>query len=83
MDKKNGVVVSDKVKDYICRDEALMAEITVRAPERCCLFCKHCTDVFWDFSHGPYMMLCDIHEDVTDGAKGQCDDFKEETNEDN
>lgn len=25
----------------------------------CCLFCKHCTDIFWDATNGPYMFVCD------------------------
>lgn len=22
-----------------------------------CIFCKHC-DVFWDYTNGPYMLIC-------------------------
>lgn len=29
------------------------------APDNCCLFCRHCTDVFWDYTHGPYLFLGD------------------------
>lgn len=36
------------------------------APDNCCLFCKHCTDVFWDFT-GPYMFFC---------TKGKGGDFE-------
>lgn len=25
-----------------------------------CLLCKHCTDVFYDYSNGPYMTMCDL-----------------------
>ena len=25
-----------------------------------CLVCKHCTDMWYDYSNGPYMVLCDI-----------------------
>ena len=24
-----------------------------------CVFCKHCTDLFWDYTNGPYMFTCD------------------------
>lgn len=27
-------------------------------PPTHCVFCKHCTDVFWDYSSGPYMFGC-------------------------
>ena len=23
-----------------------------------CLCCIHCTDIYWDYSNGPYMILC-------------------------
>lgn len=25
----------------------------------CCLFCTHCTDIFYDATNGPYMFTCD------------------------
>ena len=28
-----------------------------------CVFCDHCTDIFWDYSHGIYMIFCDIGEE--------------------
>lgn len=27
-----------------------------------CFFCKHCTDIYWDYTNGPYMCCCDIVE---------------------
>lgn len=39
----------------------------VTAPDTCCLFCSHCTDVFWDFTHGPYMFFCDVDADTEEG----------------
>lgn len=27
------------------------------APDQCCLFCKKCSDIFYDFQ-GPYMFIC-------------------------
>ena len=27
-----------------------------------CLICKHCTDIFWDYTHGPYMLFCEKSE---------------------
>lgn len=28
-----------------------------------CIFCKHCVDMFWDYTHGPYMLLCELNEE--------------------
>ena len=27
-----------------------------------CLICKHCTDIFWDYTRGPYMVVCEKSE---------------------
>lgn len=45
------------------------------APDNCCLFCEHCTDVFFDYTNGPYMFLCDKGHG---GDWNTCGDFKEE-----
>lgn len=50
---------------------------SVMAPPKCCLFCDHCTDVFYDFD-GPYMFLCDVDADTSKGAAGKCERFEEE-----
>lgn len=43
--------------------------------ENCCLFCRHCCDIFYD-SGGIYMIMCDISEDVeTKGIQGLCEKF--------
>ena len=23
-----------------------------------CLICKNCSDIFWDYTHGPYHVIC-------------------------
>ena len=51
---------------------------SVMAPSTSCLFCKSCTDVFWDFTNGPYMFLCDAEGDTNKGAVGECELFSEE-----
>lgn len=51
----------------------------VWAPEKCCLFCKKCHDMFYDFTNGPYMFFCDIDNNLTDkGAIGECEYFEED-----
>ncbi len=51
---------------------------SVDAPARSCLFCEHCTDVFWDYTNGPYMFLCDANADVEAALANRCGSFKEE-----
>lgn len=33
-----------------------------------CIFCKHC-DCHWDFTHGPYLFLCDLDRPECNAAK--------------
>lgn len=41
-----------------------------------CLVCDHCTDIFYDYTNGPYMVVCGIHDiPITDGS---CKDYKQE-----
>lgn len=48
---------------------------SVDAPEKCCLFCKYCSDVFYDYSHGPYMFFC---QEGHGGDFETCNNFEEE-----
>lgn len=50
----------------------------VVVPDASCLFCSHCSDVFWDFAHGPYMFFCDAGADTEEGIRGRCNSFNEE-----
>lgn len=56
---------------------------TVEAPDRCCLFCDHCTDIWWDWG-GIWGLTCDINDEVEvlKGAEGQCERFVEEADDD-
>lgn len=49
------------------------------APETCCLFCKHCTDIIYDYTNGPYMVCCDLcasdEWDYDTGMSGECEHF--------
>lgn len=47
----------------------------VKAHERSCFFCKHCTDIFYDYAHGPYMFLCVKEQNITNGLMGKCSEF--------
>jgi len=52
------------------------------AHPRGCFFCKHCTDVFFDYTSGPYMFICDKHDGEHDptakGICGKCKMFEED-----
>ena len=62
-------------KIYKCYD-LIGPGVTVRAPERCCLFCKHCSDVYWDYTHGPYMTICAEGHDEKIGGQAKCKYFR-------
>lgn len=42
-----------QVKHFQC-DSGRIYEL----PSEACVFCEHCTDIFWDYSHGIYMLIC-------------------------
>ncbi|MBQ1297096.1 MAG: hypothetical protein IIY21_23835 [Clostridiales bacterium] len=43
-----------------------------------CLFCWNCTDIFYDFTNGPYMFICREDGDTINGMCGKCKSFKGE-----
>ena len=51
-----------------------------RCPPKACMFCDHCTDVWWDYTNGPYMVSCDLKLDPNEsgGYEGKCEQFIEE-----
>lgn len=59
--------------------------LTIRAHPKACFFCDHCTDIYWDYSHGPYAFVCEKHsclddawdEILTNGLSGICPEFEE------
>jgi len=52
---------------------------TVRAHKHSCFFCSHCTDIFYDYTNGPYLFICDIGRDIETAFKGQCNKFEDDT----
>lgn len=40
----------------------------VGAHKRSCLFCRHCRDLWWDYTNGPYMFLCDFDDVEPEGT---------------
>lgn len=43
----------------------------VRPCRKGCPNCKHCTDVFWDYTYGIYDCRCELHYE----HGGCCDDY--------
>ena len=42
--------------------------------KKCCLICKHCTSMLYDYTNGPYMFNCEMDED-TDECEN-CESFE-------
>lgn len=48
-------------------------------PENSCAFCEHCTDVFYDYTNGPYAFKCELPNKMClDVLKTDCKDFVSE-----
>lgn len=48
----------DKKNDYVF--EAITGQIYGCKPPSC-LICEHCTDIYTDYTNGPYMIICALH----------------------
>lgn len=46
------------------------------AKENSCLFCRHCTDIFYDHN-GPYLLVCELELSCEAGMSGNCKRFEE------
>lgn len=69
------------MKEYHCKDP-IGPGVKVIAPDNSCLFCNHCTDIFWDYTNGIYDTYCELDKDIEKGAKGLCKNFEEERGSD-
>ena len=50
---------------------------TYEIPDNFCVFCEHCTDIFYDYTNGPYMFICDIGKEY-DAKNFECKYFEAE-----
>ena len=57
---------------------------TYYVPEKSCTVCKHLTDIFWDYTNGPYAFICDKKndDDIEKGLAGNCDGWEKEEGDD-
>ena len=74
--RNNGEVITQRL--FVLEDGK-----EIWAPEKCCLFCNKCTDVWYD-NQGPYMYACSDNTDknvdlAEKGYEGTCDRFVEDT----
>lgn len=72
-----------KLKEFQCQDGLLKGR-KYKLPSTACVFCNHCTDLFWDFSHGIYALFCDKDIDyrsIYGNVKGECKMFEPEESE--
>ena len=60
------------MKEYTCEYYKVMAH------ERSCFFCRKCTDIWWDYTNGPYMFFCTDGKDIDTGLNGECEGFEGE-----
>jgi len=52
---------------------------SVIAHKKSCFFCSHLTDIWFDYTHGPYMFHCEqeIDPEEKEIVFGECQCFKE------
>lgn len=76
---KNGKVIKQRTYAF---DDVLFDTVRFWCPEKSCVFCKNCTDVFWDYTNGPYAFICEKDkkyekELIEKGYIGECEEFEE------
>ena len=64
------------MKKYIYEYDSIFPKKVVVA-EGECLVCKHCTDMFYDYTNGPYMVMCEYTFVNEDGDDEDLSDLKE------
>lgn len=52
--------------------------LCILSKENSCIFCKHCTDIFYD-SKGIYAIFCAKHLETVEGMKGDCKGWEGDT----
>jgi len=62
---------SEFTREYECEYYRL------KAHPRSCFFCDNCTDIFFDYTNGPYMLFCSVDADIDTGMRGECGKFTE------
>lgn len=65
-------------KDYIfeCENGTVYG---IPYDTKCCLICKHCTDIWYDYTNGPYMFSCELNEDTRECINCNSFELQEDT----
>lgn len=56
----------------------------LKCPRSSCFTCKHCEDFIWDYTHGPYLILCNLNQslhskiDIDIGILGYCRKYEDD-----
>ena len=50
--------------DFMC-DNGMVYQF----PDRHCSSCANCSDVFYDYTNGPYLFICNIGEQYESGCR--------------
>ena len=69
-------IKSEDTKLYIVNDP--YCEYFVMAHKKSCFFCKHLSDLVYDYENGPYMFICDKDCYSSKCMNGNCQNFEEE-----
>ena len=75
------------LKEYMLEDVFPNCGFRILALPNTCYFCEYCTDIWWDYSNGPYMFYCEMEHDengeivneelvAKKGLYGKCELFK-------
>lgn len=62
------------MRDYIINDP--LGKLIVSLPDNSCAFCRHCTDLFYDYTNGPYLFICDKDNNSNAGTCSEFDDME-------
>lgn len=66
------------MREYILYDD-FGGKITVKVKQdKDCIFCKHCTDVYWDYTNGIWGLVCELdREEINNEITHTCEKFEE------
>ena len=74
-------VKEENKREYKINDE--ITDITVVAHKKSCFFCKHLSDIIYDYTNGPYGFCCEKKCYCKKAIYGKCKNFEEEKGERN
>lgn len=55
------------MKEFLCDSGKIY-----KLPDRACVFCQHCIAIFWDYSHGIYLLICEKEKSESEFGNVPC-----------